>query len=321
MTVVDAPHGDPVVVDVLTSSTTKEKRPEKSSRRSRRRARRPHPALARTLFIAGLVLLVSSVWFLCYAFVLSGLQERGSQARLYDEYRLQLAEETAPLAAPIKAGSPVAMLNAPSGHMHNLVVVEGTTSQSLVHGPGHMSDTPLPGQTGNPVILGRSVTYGAPFGHITSMKVGDVLTVTTGQGKFTYTVEDIRHPGQSLPPLLKSGQSRLTLVTSESNGWKSGWAPTHTVYLDAMLTHGHAQPVPSGVPTAVSRASLPMQGGSGAVVPLIFWLEGLVVVAVAIGWSWVRWGRLQTWVVGVPVFLLALWGSTDALMCFLPNLL
>ena len=57
----------------------------------------------------------------------------------------------------------MAMLNAPSGHMHNLVVVEGTTSQSLVHGPGHISDTPLPGQTGNPVILGRSVTYGAPF--------------------------------------------------------------------------------------------------------------------------------------------------------------
>ena len=49
VTAVDAPHGDPVVVDVLTSSTTKEKRPEKSSRRSRRRARRPHPALARTL--------------------------------------------------------------------------------------------------------------------------------------------------------------------------------------------------------------------------------------------------------------------------------
>jgi hypothetical protein len=35
----------------------------------------------------------------------------------------------------------------------------------------------------------------------------------------------------------------------------------------------------------------------------------------------VRWGRFETWIVGAPVFLAVLWGTSDALMRFLPNLL
>jgi sortase A len=272
--------------------------------------------------MAGLAALGAlAVWFLIYALVLTGLQEHGSQARLYDQYRLQLAAETAPLAEPIRTGSPVAILNSSSGHIHNLVVVEGTTSRLLAQGAGHRSDTPLPGQAGTSVILGRSVTYGAPFRHLRDMKVGEALTVTTGQGVFTYRVEDMRSSGSGLPPHLQSGQSRLTLVTSASHGWRSGWAPTQTIYLDALMAHGKAQPVPPGVPATVSSASLPMQNDPGATVPVIFWLEALLGVSAAVGWSWVRWGRAQTWIVGVPVLLFVLWGTSGALMRFLPNLL
>ena len=57
------------------------------------------------------------------------------------------------------------------------------------------------------------------------------MTVTTGEGVFHYRVEDIRYPGDSLPPPLKPNRSRLTLVTSSGGGWRSGWAPTHTAYL------------------------------------------------------------------------------------------
>ena len=235
--------------------------------------RRDLRVIARSVLVAApAILAVLAVWFLLYGLLLSGVEQHVMQSRLYDEFRLQLASETAPLAEPVQAGSPVAIINAPSAGIYNLIVVEGTTSRLLMSGPGHLSDTPLPGQAGWSVILGRSVTFGAPFGRITQMTVGDVVTVTTGEGIFRYRVEDVRLPGRPLPPTLDAGGSRLTLVTSASAGWRSGWAPTHTVYVDALLA-GKSQPVPAGVPATVSPASLPMHNDPSASVAFIFWLE------------------------------------------------
>jgi sortase A len=273
------------------------------------------------LQIVSVLICVLAVWFLLFAFVLSALQEHGTQARLYDRFRSELPNGTAPLGPPIKVGAPVALITAPAAGLHNVVVVEGSSSRQLSAGPGHLSDSPLPGQYGTSVILGRSVTYGAPFCGITRFKPGDTLTVTTGEGVFTYRVEDVRYPGDPLPAPVKGTQSRLTLVTSASSGWRSGWAPTHTVYVDALAVHGPVQPAPAGLARSVSKSSLPMQGGGNALVPLAFWLEGLVVAAVAVCWSWFRWGRRETWFVGVPILLALLWGTTGALIVFLPNLL
>jgi sortase A len=64
-----------------------------------------------------------------------------------------------------------------------------------------------------------------------------------------------------------------------------------------------------------------MHNDPSAIVPLLFWLEALLLVTFAAGWAWVRWGRLETWIVGAPVVLAVLWGTTDTLMRFLPNLL
>ncbi|MFZ2056692.1 MAG: class E sortase [Acidimicrobiales bacterium] len=310
--VIELPDGPPSPPAHDTSST---------SAGSKVSSRRDPRAIGRALVLAApAVLAVLAVWFLLYGLLLSGVEQHVMQSRLYDEFRLQLAGETAPLAEPVQAGSPVAMINAPSAGIYNLIVVEGTTSRLLMSGPGHLSDTPLPGQAGTSVILGRSVTFGAPFGRITQMTVGDVITVTTGEGVFRYRVEDVRRPGSPLPPSLDAGGSRLTLVSSASGGWRSGWAPTHTVCVDALLA-GKAQPVPAGVPATVSPASLPMHNDPSATVALIFWLEGLVLVTFAASRAWVRWGRFETWIVGAPVFLAVLWGTSDALMRFLPNLL
>jgi sortase A len=284
-------------------------------------AEKPRPRLSRVLPIVALAALgAMAVWFLLFAFVLSGFQERANQTRLYDRFRLQLAEETAPLAEPVKAGAPVAIITAPSAGMHNVIVLEGTTSRILRQGPGHLSDTPLPGQTGNPTLFGRSVTYGAPFGQVTEMKPGEVLTVTTGQGVFRYRVEDVRVAGDRMPPLLKAKQSRLTLITSAGGEWSSGWEPTHTAYVDAMLVSGNAQPVPAGVPSTISKASEPMQGDPSGFVAFIFWFEALIAGVILVSWSWGRWGHMQTWIVGAPILLFVTWGTSDALMRFLPNL-
>lgn len=272
-----------------------------------------------------LVLLVAAsalaLWFVVYGIALTALQEHSAQSRLYGQLRGELAEATVPVNPPIKPGQPVALITAASGALHDLVVVEGTTAKQLTNGPGHLSDTPLPGEEGTSIIFGRSVTFGGPFRHITSLKAGDTLSVTTGLGSFTYRVEDVRYPGAPLPSPVPTGGSRITLVTAASNGWRSGWAPDRVVYVDALAVKGQVQPAPSGRPASVSRASLAMQGDTAALVPLIFWLEGLLVAAAAVVWSWHRWGRPQAWMLGAPILIALLWGAGTAFERLLPNLI
>jgi sortase A len=317
VTSVEAPAERDVVADALDEPVPDG--PEDTAAATPARAVR-RPAAPAGLVLGVAVLCGLAVWFLLYALVLTGLQEHSTQSRLYEQYRLRLSAATAPLGGLIKPGTPVALVSAPSGGLHDEVVVEGTTSGVLQSGPGHESDTPLPGQVGSSVILGRSVTFGGPFRHITGLKVGDTIRVTTGQGVFSFQVYDVRHAGDPIKPL-QAGKAGLTLVTSASSGWRSGWAPDRTVYVDAVQVHGTAQPAPQGRPTSISQASRPMQGESKGLVALIFWLEGLAVAGAAFCWSWLRWGRTQTWIVGVPVVLVMLWGLSGTLMRFLPNLL
>lgn len=262
-----------------------------------------------------------AAWFLLYAFVLTGLEEHGTQARLYDQFRLELASATAPLGGLIRPGSPVALVSAPRGGLHNVVVIEGTTPGLLTHGPGHQIDTPLPGQAGTSVMLGRSVMFGGSFRGISSMRVGDTITVTTAQGTFSYKVQDVRVPGDPGPRPLSPRMSRITLVTSKSEGWRSGWAPNDVVYVDALLSRGHVQPTPSGRPSTISSSARPMGNNPHALIPLIFWLQGLAVAVGAVVWSLLRKGPRPTWMIGLPVLVAVLWGASGAVTQLLPNLL
>jgi hypothetical protein len=53
---------------------------------------------------------------------------------------------------------------------------------------------------------------------------------------------------------------------------------------------------------------------------LVLWLEALVLIAVAIVWSWHRWGHYQTWIVLVPLAVLVSIYVVDEFMRLLPNL-
>ncbi|MGL4299358.1 MAG: sortase [Candidatus Neomicrothrix subdominans] len=68
------------------------------------------------------------------------------------------------------------------------VFVEGTDKDDLKKGPGHYLGTPFPGQKGNASIAGHRVTYGSPFHRIDELVPGDLISVFTRQGEFTYRV-------------------------------------------------------------------------------------------------------------------------------------
>ncbi|MCB1028882.1 MAG: class E sortase [Microthrixaceae bacterium] len=68
------------------------------------------------------------------------------------------------------------------------VFVEGTDKEDLKAGPGHYLGAPFPGQKGNASIAGHRVTYGAPFHRMDELVPGDLISVFTRQGDFTYRV-------------------------------------------------------------------------------------------------------------------------------------
>ncbi len=73
----------------------------------------------------------------------------------------------------------------------SIVVVQGTDTASLEKGPGHYTNTPIPGQPGTVAIAGHRTTYLAPFRHIDEIRDGDEIRIEMPYAAFTYTV--LRH--------------------------------------------------------------------------------------------------------------------------------
>jgi sortase A len=267
-----------------------------------------------------MVFSVTTAFFGLFAFGLSGIQEQRSQQQLYELLRGRL-DPSSPLAPPVRGdvapGTPVALIDAPAAGLRHVVAVQGTSSGLLLEGPGHLRTSPLPGQIGESILIGKGSTAGAPFGRISSLARGDQVTVTTGQGTFLFVVIDQRVAGDPLPRLPKSG-ALLTLVTSAGSGWLGRLAPSHLLYVDAAL-QGKAVGSPGGTPQLVPTSELAGNGDPSAWPFVVLWVQALVLSSVAIVWLWFRWGRWQTWLVGAPVLVGVLWGLSTEILRLLPN--
>jgi sortase A len=84
---------------------------------------------------------------------------------------------------------PFALMTIPAfGKGWKFAVVEGTTLTQLALGPGHITDTPFPGQQGNVGIAAHDVTAGNPFLHLVDLKPGNTVVITTRDCVTTYRV-------------------------------------------------------------------------------------------------------------------------------------
>ncbi len=280
----------------------------------------PALGIVSVLLALVMVLSVAALFFGAFAYGLSGLQEQRSQHQLYSSMRglLSPSSPVAPwIGGVIPAGSPVALLNSPQAGLRDVVVVEGTSSGDLLAGPGHLPDTPLPGQAGAAVVLGKSTTAGAPFGQLTRLRRGDVITVRTGQGRFRFTVEGRLVNGGRLPTV-PSTSGFLLLGTSGGVAAQGGFTPGHVVYAYAKL-QGRVAPAPHGQPHSVTRSELPGYGDPDALPFVVLWFGLLLAGSAACWWLWSYWGLLRTWLVGAPVLFAVLWAFSTEALRLLPN--
>lgn len=255
--------------------------------------------------------------------IVSRLQNLAAQQQAFDAFRSDLANGTAPIGPndvngdPLRAGTPVAYLEIPEIGLEQ-VVGEGTAAPTLFDGPGHRRDTPLPGQEGVSMVLGRKASFGGAFGRIGSLDSGDTIIVTTGQGEFRFRVIGVRAEGEPAPSAPEPGESRLLLVTAGGRAFLPDGVLRVDAALDGKAAVGPDRTLTAGRLPAEERI---MASDARTLWALLLWL--LVALALAFGatWAWHRWGRVKAWVVFLPPLLLVGLSASGEVARLLPNLL
>ncbi|MFD9741921.1 sortase domain-bontaining protein, partial [Umezawaea sp. NPDC059074] len=243
------------------------------------------------------VVAVGTLGFVAYVVLVGSVRHDRGQDLLYAQVREQLAAIEMPTGGVIEPGTPIAVLEVP-GLGLNEVVVEGTAGARLAEGPGHLRTSPLPGQPGVAVLLGRAATFGGPFRDIAALREGDQVVATTGQGRFTYRVDGVRRDGDPLPKAPAAGTGRLLLTSAEGDDvFGLALSPDRTVFVDATLVD-RAVAAKAGQPTSLLPEELPLRRDESALVPLVLWLQALLLAVIGFSWARVRWGRVETWFVG-----------------------
>jgi len=271
--------------------------------------------------MAMLLLAVVVLGFVGYLYGLSDVQEARSQAILYTQFQLELANQVAPLGpngpnglngapGPTSPGSPVAILNIPSIGIRDMVVVQGTNPENLMVGPGHRPDSPLPGQPGVVQIYGRRATFGAPFSRLSELRRGATITAITGQGASTYTVAAAAYSDKIIQD---PAPGRMLLLTASSDT-----VPSYYYQVDADLTSS-VRPSP-GVARAVYSSELPLANDTSTLAMAMVWSLALALVAAIGTVAATRWSPWAAYLAVVPVAIAVLWILYENLAALLPNL-
>ena len=284
------------------------------------------PPLSPRLQMVRAVLIMVAVLclvLLLHVTLLSSLQQQAAQRQAYAEFRRLVATGQA-VAGPTTEDGALLELGAPVAHLEiprlglSEVVLEGTTSGVLFDGPGHRRDTPLPGQVGTSVVLGRRAAFGGPFSSLDHLRSGDEVSVTTAQGRFEFRVVSVRRAGDPLPPPRAAGAARLVLVTASGTPYLPDGIVSVDADLDGAAVGGAARPFSASSLPDSERA---LSGDTSRLVVLLLWLQALFVASLLFVVSWHRWGRAQTWLVlGPPVMVVALFVG-DEIVRLLPNLM
>lgn len=298
---------------------------QESVRTTSRRARaRPAPLVPRLQFARSVLVmvLVITACLVLHLVLVSGVQQWARQDRAFDHLRVELAQGTAP-TGPVDAdghalarGRPLAYIEVPALGLRQ-VVVEGTSSAELFDGPGHRRDTPLPGQAGTSVIMGRRAAFGGPFRRIARLEPGQTLKVTTGQGEFTYRIDGVRRAGDRVRAG-RPGVSRLILATADG----PAFVPSGLLEVDAsLITPALAAAEPAFSAASLPAAEMALAGDPSTVWALALWLQVVLALALGLVWAWHRIGSARSWIFFMPPLALSGLAASGEVARLLPNLL
>ena len=226
--------------------------------------------LGRSMIAAGLLLLS----FVAYQLWGTGLSEGRAQNTLAAQFVTQ--QPTKP-----QFGGLVGRISIPSIGLSKFVVA-GVRLSDLKKGPGLFAGSPLPGQLGNVAIAGHRTTYGAPFGRIDEIHDGDVISLESDNGKFTYIVKGepriIAATDTAVARTTDPTTATLTLVSCHPK-WTASQRIIVVATLDSSIAPTQATPL-----TSPASLQEPIRDGwfhDSAAWPLVL-LLGIVLIAIAV---------------------------------------
>jgi sortase A len=231
----------------------------------------------------------------------------------------------APLAAPPE-GKLLGAIHIPKIGVSQYVV-EGVDVDDLHKGPGHYPTTQMPGHEGNTAIAGHRTTYGAPFGDLDQLAVGDTITVQTpAQGSFVYKVTEQKVVDPSevsvldpTPDPARPGHALATLTLTTCNP-KYSAEQRLVIKAQLQLPAGMVPLAPTKVADGKKATSIGgLSGESSSRTPTILW--GTIALAIGLLW-WLlfhRHPRWTTWLLGAVPFFIVLFVAYTYLERLLPS--
>lgn len=163
--------------------------------------------LAAGVFMAGGLL---ALGYAAYVGIDAKVYQAGEQRRFEHDRRAAGAEPAAAAEPGPLEGGPIGEIQIPRLGL-TAVVVQGDSDAILRRAVGHLAETALPGQSGNVVLAGHRDTFFRPLKRV---QIGDVITLTTRGGDFTYLVESTSVvPPSDVRVLQPTGRRTLTLIT------------------------------------------------------------------------------------------------------------
>jgi sortase A len=184
------------------------------------------------LLVMGILLLAEVAVTLVWQEPFTALSVRREQdelsARLHDAESTALAAPTGFVATQgndsgavlarryrrhLTPGEPLGRIQIPRLGV-NFVFVETVSREALRKGPGHYSQTALPGEVGTVGIAGHRTTHLAPFRRIDELERGDEVVVRMPYGRFRYIIEgSIVVSPTNTSSLRRARYRRLALTT------------------------------------------------------------------------------------------------------------
>lgn len=195
--------------------------------------------LGELLMTAGVVTLLFVVWQLWVGDLIYGAQANTEGEALSERWAAELpapvpsegAEPVSPATAdPVILPEPsgteeFAVMRIPRfGQDYAFPIAGGVTKpETLDRGRiGYYPGASMPGESGNFSLAGHRTTYGAPFGRIADLRLGDAIVVETEVGWYTYRFRTLEYVAPTavdvlLPvpqdPELTAGTAYLTMTS------------------------------------------------------------------------------------------------------------
>lgn len=161
----------------------------------------------RLLFIIGVLALA----YVGFALLDARLFQASAKRSLETQIHREEVRHEPQVKSAVKTGDVLGRVDIPRLGI-SVAVLQGTSSQMLRLGAGHIEGTALPGQTGNIGIAGHRDTF---FRELKDIQPNDEIQIQTATGLFRYQVDWMRVVGPSDTTVLEPSakESTVTLVT------------------------------------------------------------------------------------------------------------